>query len=274
MTVALALQELGPAEIVDASIAYHLAAGVGLVLVPEAGSDATVMIGRDVARDGVRSLPAGEAPERVAAAHGAEWLIRGRVGDVWWPRGAPLDRLLAAVPVEVGAVPALERRFVPVVGEAPYFERTILRRVPPAPALDPSSPNRPQPRLIRRLGGVPGQQGPLRGWFPVEVLSFPVGGEVLEATTGATLVGDVRVRDALRKVAAGVPLSFPRPNVADDPYFAIEVAGLVEAEVVAAGRRIDELERRLDGLEGARLGRRLRGGLRRAARRADEDGRR
>lgn len=275
MTVALALEGLGPADIVDASLAYHLAAGVELVLVPELppGADADVadVVSRHVARGAVLTVPSTEPADRAAARHGAAWLARARVGELWWPRGARLDELLAAVPAGVGAVQGLERRFVASPGDAPFFERTTLRCVPSAPAIDPRSPERPAPRVICRVPDLSEQGGPWRGWFPVEVLCFPVATATEEERADrpceGVLVEDARVRDALRMLAAGEPLVFPRPGAADDPDFPIEVAGLVEAEVVAASRRMDGLEGRLAELEGASLRQRVRRAMRVAVRR-------
>lgn len=264
MIVALALERLAPAEIVEACLAYHAAAGVGLVLAPEPDDAALAdVLAQHEARGLVRSVSAGDSPARAAAVSGAGWLMRGRADEFWWPRGAPLDELLRAVPRQVGAVQALARRFVVSPGSGPFFERATLRCVPSAPALDPRSPERPPPRRICRLGDAAGEPA-LRAWFPVEVLCFAADPE-LDPCVGGTLVEDTRLRDALGTVAAGVPLTFPRPGAADDPDFAVEVAGLVEAEVVTAAQRIDELERRLAGLEAARLRPRLGRAVRRIA---------
>jgi Glycosyl transferase family 2 len=103
--------------------------------------------------------------------------------------------------------------------------------------------------------------------------SFVVTDEALErGLADGTLALDTRLRDALRAIrdadggfrlpVAGEPpaLSFPRPDVREDALYAGEASVLVEIDgIVRAGRRVDELERRLQALERQplhRLGRR------------------
>jgi hypothetical protein len=76
-----------------------------------------------------------------------------------------------------------------------------------------------------------------------------------------SLVIDTRLRDALRAVAAGRPIEFPRPTVVDEAAYAVDVAALGEADVVRLQRRLDTLEQRLLTVErrsSVRLERRLR----------------
>ena len=86
-----------------------------------------------------------------------------------------------------------------------------------------------------------------------------------------TLVTDTRLRDALhtlRSDPAGtggrrltlpserpVPLSFPRPTIAEEAVYAAEAAVLDEAYVVRARRQLDGLEQRLSSLEPGGRGR-------------------
>jgi glycosyl transferase family 2 len=77
-----------------------------------------------------------------------------------------------------------------------------------------------------------------------------------------TLVVDTRLRDALRTLAAGEKLVFPRPTVVDEAAYAVDVATLGEADVVRLQRRLDTLERRLVSVErrpSVRIERKLRG---------------
>jgi hypothetical protein len=77
-----------------------------------------------------------------------------------------------------------------------------------------------------------------------------------------TLVVDTRLRDALRALAAGETLVFPRPTVVDEAAYAVDVATLGEADVVRLQRRLDTLEQRLVSVErrpSVRIERKLRG---------------
>src|SRR6266508_1959007 len=64
-----------------------------------------------------------------------------------------------------------------------------------------------------------------------------------------SLVLDTRLRDALRAVRGGKPLTFPTPTLADDAEYAVEAAALSEAYAVRAQRQLDGLEQRLHSLE-------------------------
>ena len=81
-----------------------------------------------------------------------------------------------------------------------------------------------------------------------------------------TLVIDTRLRDALRAIRAGKPLTFPAPTLADDAAYAVEAAALTEAYAVRAQRQLDGIERRLGTVE-QRLPRRAYRKLERTARR-------
>jgi hypothetical protein len=85
-----------------------------------------------------------------------------------------------------------------------------------------------------------------------------------------SLVVDTRLRDALRKLDAGEPLTFPRPTVVDEAAYAVDVAALGEADVVRLQRRLDTLEQRLVRFErrpSARFERKLRGAAKKLLRR-------
>jgi hypothetical protein len=85
-----------------------------------------------------------------------------------------------------------------------------------------------------------------------------------------SLVVDTRLRDALRTLDAGEPLTFPRPTVVDEAAYAVDVAALGEADVVRLQRRLDTLEQRLVRFErrpSARFERKLRGAAKKLLRR-------
>jgi Glycosyl transferase family 2 len=74
------------------------------------------------------------------------------------------------------------------------------------------------------------------------------------------LVEDTRLRDALRVLAAAESLpqrpefhsralTFPRPSVVDDAFFAVEAAVVAQADEVRLRRQVDGLERRVQTLE-------------------------
>ena len=336
-------------DIVEQHLAFHLAAGVDLVVVTDhASSDGTEDVLARYARDGaVRVLREPDGPFRqrewvtrmarlAAAEHGADWVVNSDVDEFWWPRGGDLREVLGSIPNRYGIVQSFVRHFVPVPdGGEPFHERMVLRLAAQAPINDPRSPWRPFRKVVHRAH--PGAQVvegshfvggtdlvPLRGWYPLEVLHFPIRSaaqlerkgaqwgsavekfygskEVLagpgaayhalayrdteegrsaavfeqlagsdDVREGALAAGllerDTRIRDALRRLASGEPLVFPRATAAEDAAFAVDAALLGEADVVRIRRRLDELAQRVSILEtqpGTRLVRRLRRIARRA----------
>jgi hypothetical protein len=80
--------------------------------------------------------------------------------------------------------------------------------------------------------------------------SLVIDDDALErGVTDGSLVIDTRLRDALRAVRDGEPLTFPQPTCADDTAYAVEAAVLNEAYAVRAQRQLDALEQRLQSLE-------------------------
>jgi len=185
-------------DIVDAQIAFHLNAGVDLVLVTDHRSeDGTSDVLERYARSGHVSVTREESEEfrqaewatrmarRAATEFGADWVVNSDVDEFWWPRGASLKEILAAIPPRYGQVPAFWRTFPPRPDDGRFFaERMTFRLAPTAPVNDPTTPWRPNAKLIHRahpnvtvgkgnhtVDGIPLQ--PLRGWSPVEVLHFP-----------------------------------------------------------------------------------------------------
>jgi Glycosyl transferase family 2 len=85
-----------------------------------------------------------------------------------------------------------------------------------------------------------------------------------------SLIVDTRLRDALRALADGERLTFPRPTVVDEAAYAVDVAALGEADVVRLQRRLDTLEQRLLTIEcrpSVRIENKLRGAARKLVRR-------
>jgi hypothetical protein len=222
LSIVLVVRCAGDTELRTKHREFHLSAGVDLVA--EAGADTD-----------------------------AEWVMEGEANEFWWPSGGSLREVLDAVPSQYGSIRALVRDFVPVRGDEAFAERMIYRLAPAAPIANPGRKSRPAWRLVRRTSA----EGPtLRGWYPVEVLRFPVHDDVglerdrLEDGLATGLLRrDTRLRDALRTLAAGLPLSFGPPDILDDAEFALDVAVAGEADVIRAQERLDQLERRLSAVE-------------------------
>ena len=182
------------ADVLDAQIAFHLALGVDLFLaVDHRSADRTPAILESRASAGRLLLfrEPGEGLEhaewmtrlaRLAAEHGADWVICSDADEFWWPREGDLKGLLEAVPRRFGVVRGVWRHFVPRPGPEPFFaERMTVRTLPSAAG----SPYRAQVKVVHRahpaveVGGgnhevrVPGL-AVLREWYPLEVLHFPV----------------------------------------------------------------------------------------------------
>lgn len=186
-------------DVVEQHLAFHLAAGVDLVIVTDhASTDGTEDVLARYASEGrVRVIREPEGPFRqrdwvtrmarlAAAEHGADWVISSDVDEFWWPRGGDLPDVLASIPRRYGIVQSFVRHFVPVPeSEAPWWERMTLRLAAQAPVNDPRSPWRPFRKLVHRgdpaveiTEGSHGVLGTtlttLRGWYPLEVLHFPI----------------------------------------------------------------------------------------------------
>lgn len=222
MTVAVVLPVSGDAQLLEAQRVFHDAAGA-----------------------------TGDAAE-------AEWVIEADEGEFWWPHGGSLDEVLRAVPARYSTVQAVVRDLYALPGGEPVTERATYRFAPHAASRHTGSR-----KLVSRLSGGP----LLRGWYPIEVLRLAPGEPPLPAErverglADGTLHLDTRVRDALRSLAQGRGLAFPRPDVVDDARLALDVAVLGEADVLRAQERLDELEGRLAMVEStlsARLERKLR----------------
>jgi hypothetical protein len=186
-------------DIVEQHLAFHLAAGVDLVVVTDhASGDGTqdVLAGHE--RDGrVRVIREADGPFRqrdwvtrmarlAATEHGADWVINGDVDEFWWPRGGSLSEVLGSIPRRYGLVQSFVRHFVPVPDDGRAFEeRMTLRLASQAPINDPRSPWRPFRKVVHRahpdaevVEGSHSVAGtgfvPMRGWYPLEVLHFPI----------------------------------------------------------------------------------------------------
>ncbi len=187
------------ADIVDAHVSFHLNAGVDFVIATDNRSqDGTTAILESYARVGClhlihepgEGLRQGEWVTRMARLAatelGADWVINSDADEFWWPRGGSLKDVLAAVPERYGIVQGFWRPFVPRPDVGGFFaERMTVRLSPKAPINDPTSFYRPQHKVAHRADPhvtvgrgnhalVGGSLLPLRGWYPIEVLHFPL----------------------------------------------------------------------------------------------------
>jgi len=198
MTLVMTLLARDEIDVVEAWLAFHLNAGVDLVIATDNRSqDGTTEVLEEYARSGHVHLirePGEDLRQnewvtrmaRLAASeHGADWVINSDADEFWWPRGASLSEVLAAVPPRYGTVGAFLRVFCPRPGEGELAERMTVRFSALAPINDPAWLYKPIRKIIHR--GHPGIQvtrgnhalvdspfAPLRGWFPVECFHFPL----------------------------------------------------------------------------------------------------
>ena len=132
MKLVMTLTPDADAEVLDAQIAYHLNAGVDVVLTPAAASqDAEEALERYV-RDGyvVKVSSAGAAlADRAVGERGGDWVIDSHAGEFWWPRGEGLKDVLIAIPPRYTIVQALARPFVSRHdGSGSFEDRMTVRR--------------------------------------------------------------------------------------------------------------------------------------------------
>jgi hypothetical protein len=196
MKLVLTLLVRDEADIVDAQIAYHLSAGVDLVVATDNRSaDGTTEMLERYASEGVLHLireSGGDLRQSewvthmaqlAAAEHGADWVLNTDADEFWWPRGGSLRDVLASVPAHYGVVRGAWRNFVPRPDGHPFFaERMTVRTTTPSfhpHPLSTHSKSAHRGSADVRIGRGnheafgPGLV-PVRGWYPIEILHFPV----------------------------------------------------------------------------------------------------
>jgi hypothetical protein len=183
-------------DVVDAQIAFHLAAGVDFVIATDNRSeDGTTAILERHEREGRLHLirePGDDLRQsewvtrmaRLAATEfGADWVLNADADEFWWPQGSSLKDVLEAVPGRFGVVRGAWRNFVPRSENEPFFaERMTVRLARPAFHAHPLSTHSksahratPDVRVGRGNHEAFGTGlTPLRGWYPFEILHFPV----------------------------------------------------------------------------------------------------
>jgi glycosyltransferase involved in cell wall biosynthesis len=183
-------------DILDAQLAFHLNAGVDFVLAIDNGSeDGTTEILESYARDGYVDFTrdSGDLQQaewvtrlarRAATEFGADWVINSDADEFFWPRGGTLKDVLSAVPARYGGVRGMLRNFAPrPYGDDFFAERMTVRVC--NPGAEDNSPYSPRFKAMHRgdpevtvLAGSNRALGrgldPLSGWYPIDVLHFPI----------------------------------------------------------------------------------------------------
>jgi hypothetical protein len=212
-------------DIVDSWLAFHLNAGVDMVIATDNRSqDGTTDVLQEYARTGHLHLihePGEDLRQdqwvtrmaRLAATeYAADWVINSDADEFWWPRGASLSDVLGAVPPRYGTVGAFLRVFCPRPGEEQFAERMTVRFSALAPINDPASLYKPIRKIIHRghpeirltRGNhalIDSPFAPLRGWFPIECFHFPLRSEAQSAHK-AKLQGEAFERHVARPPTA------------------------------------------------------------------------
>ena len=196
MKLAMTLLARNEADIVDAQIAFHLNAGVDVVVATDNRSeDGTREVFERYERDGVLHLFSEDGEDyrqsewvtqmaRFAASElEADWVLNADADEFWWPRASSLKDILAAIPTRFGAVRGAWRNFVPRPESEPFFaDRMIVRHCRPT-YLDVTTAtvfkaiHRATPHVrVGRGNHEAFADGllPLRGWYPIEIFHFPV----------------------------------------------------------------------------------------------------
>jgi glycosyl transferase family 2 len=187
------------ADIVDAQIAFHLAAGVDLVIATDnLSTDGTTEILERYEQGGRLHLIREDGDDmrqdewvtrmaRLAASeHGADWVINSDADEFWWPRAGSLKDVLGTVPERYGIIRGCWRHFVPRPDDGRSFaERMTIRLSAPAHPGDKRTIFHAHQKVAHRAredveiergnhnASSPGLE-PLRGWHPIEVLHFSI----------------------------------------------------------------------------------------------------
>ena len=118
--------------------------------------------------------------------HGADWVFSADADEFWWPHGGTLKDVLSVVPERWGVVHAVSRHFAPRPHDDDHFaERMIARVSPYSDWTRPEDPyhlwvkvaHRARHDLEVHFGAHTVSGGDLltlRGWYPIEVLHFPL----------------------------------------------------------------------------------------------------
>ena len=196
MKVVMTLLVRNEEDIIDAQIAFHLNAGVDFVVATDnLSEDATTEILERYAREGhlhlirehgddIRQSEWVTRMARLAATDfGADWVLNSDADEFWWPHLGSLKDVLSAVPPRYGVVRGAWRNFVVRPDdERPFSERMTVRYCTPSFHPHPLTTHfKSAHRAVQDVRVGRGNHEafgdgllPLRGWFPLEILHFPV----------------------------------------------------------------------------------------------------
>ena len=196
MKIVMTLLVRNEEDILDAHLSFHRAAGVDLVLAIDNDSDdSTSDILDSHARDGFVDVrrETGDLQQaewvtklarRAATEFGADWVINGDADEFYWPRGGTLKDVFSAVPGRYGGVRGMLRNFAPRPESDESFAEQMIVRVC-NPGAEDNSPYSPRFKAMHRgapdVTVLPGSNrvlgrglDPLPGWYPIDVLHFPI----------------------------------------------------------------------------------------------------
>jgi hypothetical protein len=198
MRLVMTLRTRDNEDIVSSHLAFHLNAGVDFVIATDHCSvDSTREILREhelsghltlICKDEEQYVPGewvNDMARLAATEHSADWVIHSDADEFWWPRGGNLKEVLGAVPARFGALFGVWRHFAARPEDGSHFaERMTLRLASHGPWTSPDHPFHPnvnvahrgEPDVSIRIGNhdVEMRLPVLRGWFPFEVLHFPL----------------------------------------------------------------------------------------------------
>ena len=199
MKVVMTLLVRDEADIVDAQIAFHLHAGVDLVIATDNRStDGTTEILERYERAGVLHLLREDGDDmrqeewvtrmaRLAATDfGADWVLNADADEFWWPRGGSLKEVFATIPERYGVIRGCWRHFLPRPSdeaESFFAERMVARLCAPGNPGDKETIFHAHQKVAHRADAtVTIEEGnhnalgerlePLRAWHPIEVMHF------------------------------------------------------------------------------------------------------
>jgi len=272
MKLVMTLLVRDEADIVDAQIAFHLDAGIDYVVATDNRSqDGTTEILERYEQEGRLHLirePGEDLRQtewvtrmaRLAATEfGADWVVNADADEFWWPRGGDFRALFAAVPDRFGVVRGAWRNFVPRPDDDRFFAERMTARLC-QPSFHPHPLSIHFKSAHRGVADVRVGRGnheafgtglvALRGWYPIEILHFPVRSlehcmrkyvtqfVALERNAEKGIPG--HMAEAYRAYRAGRLEEFYAPLVVDDAALA---RGLERGELALDTRLRDRLRR-------------------------------
>jgi hypothetical protein len=271
-SVAALVETGGDLDVAAAQVAFHLAIGAEHVAIVCSSPHQREQLGRFYADDPRVAVAATSALAREVVA-GAGWVIETRAGEFWWPRAGSLTELLDALPRRYGTINGLVRRLVlgaDVPGDA--IGRAVAReaRSRGRAGMDVRPLHRADvAHWLRNPNGSVRPGDPLRGWYPLEVLTLPASdvpaptaAELEAELSEGSLVPDTRLSDLMATLrddaCTGAPFRLPRPgevlelpppSLVDEAQYAVDAAAVGEGAPEAVREHLTSIEERVARLE-------------------------